>query len=59
MDDLVTYINTKYNTKSCYEVEVDDNCNATCSKKVNTTFFGLQTFSWLGLRTWALIHDDL
>ena len=28
-------------------------------KKVNTSYFGLQSFSWLGPKIWALIPDDL
>ena len=66
MEDLVTDIDTKYHTRSRYKVELDDNCNATCSKKlnyylkkVNTSSFGLQSFSWLGPKIWALIPDDL
>ena len=35
MEELVTYIDTKYHTRSRYKVELDDNCNATCSKKLN------------------------
>ena len=48
MEDLVTDIDTKYHTRSRYKVELDDNGNATCSKKlnyypkkVNTSSFGL------------------
>ena len=66
MEDLVTEIDTKYHTRSSYKVELDDNCNATCSKKLNyypkkanTSSFGLQSFSWLGPKIWALIPDDL
>ena len=66
MEDLVTDIDTKYHTRSRYKVELDDNGNATCSKKlnyypkkVNTSSFGLQSFSWLGPKIWALIPDDL
>ena len=47
MEDLVTEINTRYHTRSSDKVELDDNCNATCSKKlnydpkkVNTSSFG-------------------
>ena len=35
MEDLVTEIHTKYHTRSSYKVELDDNCNTTCSKKLN------------------------
>ena len=66
MEDLVTEIDTKYHTRSSYKVELDDNCNATCSKKlsyypkkVNTSSFGHQSFSWLGPKIWALIPEDL
>ena len=66
MEDLVTDIDTKYHTRSRYKVELDENCNATCSKKLNyypkkanTSSFGLQSFSWLGPKIWALIPDEL
>ena len=35
MEDLVTDIDTKYHTRFRCKVELDDNCNATCSKKLN------------------------
>ena len=35
MEDLVTDIDAKYHTRFCCKVELDDNCNATCSKKLN------------------------
>ena len=66
MEDQVTYIDTKYHTRSPYKVELDQNCNATCSKrlnycpkKVSTSAFILHPFCWLGPKIWALIPDDL
>ena len=47
MENLV---DTKYHTRSCYEVELDGNGNVKCSKrsnyrpeKVNTSPFGLKS----------------
>ena len=66
MEDIVTNIDNRYHTKSYYKVEIEDNGNATCSKKLNycpkkanISTFGLQSFSWLKQKSWALISNYL
>ena len=66
MWDLVEEINTKYQTRSSYNIEIDENERIECTKKsnyrfqkANTTSFGLQSFRGLGPKIWALIPNEL
>ena len=65
MEDLVADIDTNYH-RSFYEVELDENGNVICAKKsnyrpkkVNTSSFRLQSFSWFGPKIWTLIPNAL
>ena len=66
MKNLVEQIDTKYYTRSSYNVEEDGDGNTLCTKKsnyrqqkTNTTSFGQQSFRWLGPKIWAQIPDQL
>ena len=66
MKNLVEQIDTKYYTRSSYNVEKDGDGNTLCTKKsnyrqqkTNTTSFGQQSFRWLGPKIWAQIPDQL
>ena len=66
MKNLVEEIDTKYCTRSSYNVEKDGDGNTLCTKKsnyrqqkTNTTSFGQQSFRWLGPKIWAQIPDQL
>ena len=65
MWDLVEEINTKYQTMSSYNIDINDNSKIECTKKsnyraqmTNTISFGLQSFRGLGLKIWALIPNE-
>ena len=65
MEDLVADIDTNYH-RSFYEVELDENGNVICAKKsnyrpkkVNTSSFRLQSFSWFGPKICTLIPNAL
>ena len=46
MKDLITDIDTKCYTRSCYKVEIYCNGNATCSKKLNYCPKNVHTISF-------------
>ena len=58
---------TKYHTRSRYDVELDEDGNVKSlnkrlnyrPQKPNTSAFGLESFRWLGPKIWELIPDDL
>ena len=65
MGELVEEINTKYLTRSSYNVDIDENEKIEYIKKsdyriqkANTTLFELQLFIGLGPEIWALIPDE-
>ena len=64
--NLVEEVDTKYFTRSSYNVEKDGNGNTLCTKKsnyrpqkTNTTSFSQQSFRWLGPKIWAQTPDQL
>ena len=48
-EDLVTDIDTKYHTRFCYEVELVENGNATCSKNRTTTLKRIILIRWIAI----------
>ena len=67
MQDLVEKFDTRYHTRSCNYVELDEDDNGkSLNKKLNhrpqesnTSLFGLESFRWLGPKIWELIPDNV
>ena len=67
MQDLVEEFDTKYHTRSRYDVELDEDGNVKSlnkrlnyrPQKPNTSSFGLESFRWLGPKIWELIPDNV
>ena len=67
MQDLVEEFDTKYHTRSRYDVELDEDSNVKslnkrqnyCPQKPNASSFGLKSFRWLGPKIWELIPDNV
>ena len=66
MLDLLEEINTTYQTRSSYNIDVDENDKIECTKKshycvqkANTTLFGRLSFRGLGPKILALIPGKL
>ena len=64
MKNLVEEIDTKYYTRSSYNVEEDGNGSTLRTKKsiyriqkAKTTSFGQQSFRWLGPNIWNQVPD--
>ena len=67
MQDLVEEFDTKYHTRSRYDVELDEDGSVKSlnkrlnyrPQKPNTSSFGLESFRWLGPKIWELIPDNV